>query len=69
MSDPTEPAEMLRMEVRAWLAANRPADWRGAATHEAFVASQRAWFAQLVKAGYAIPHWPAAWPGGGRHLA
>jgi alkylation response protein AidB-like acyl-CoA dehydrogenase len=59
----------LREEVRNWLAANAPTDWREAATHEAFVAGQRDWFQKLVAAGYAIPHWPAKWPGGGRSLA
>ncbi len=33
------------------------------------MAQQRAWFSKLVEAGYAIPHWPAEWPGGGRSLA
>ena len=61
--------EMLRSDLRAWLAENAPADWRAAATHEQFVASQRAWFARLVDGGYAIPHWGAEWPGGGRSLA
>jgi alkylation response protein AidB-like acyl-CoA dehydrogenase len=61
--------DTLRGELRAWLADNAPADWRAAATHEQFVASQRTWFQQLVAAGYAIPHWPARWPGGGRSLA
>ncbi len=61
--------ETLRSELRAWLAQHAPADWRAAASHEEFVASQRDWFAKLVSAGYAIPHWPAEWPGGGRSLA
>ena len=61
--------EKLRTEVRNWLAANAPKDWREAATHDVFVAGQRDWFKKLVAAGYAIPHWPAAWPGGGRSLA
>lgn len=61
--------ESLRSEVRGWLAANAPNDWREAATHDVFVAGQRDWFRQLVSAGYAIPHWPAIWPGGGRSLA
>lgn len=65
----TDPIEILRREVRAWLAAEAPRDWRDAATPEAFVAGQREWFAKLVAAGYAIPHWPAEWPGGGRSLA
>ena len=65
----TAALDSLRAEVRAWLDANVPREWRAAATHEAFVAGQRAWFAQLVAAGYAIPHWPSEWPGGGRSLA
>ncbi|MBC2667689.1 acyl-CoA dehydrogenase family protein [Novosphingobium piscinae] len=59
----------LRADLRAWLAVNRPADWRACATHAEFAASQRDWFRKLVEAGYAIPHWPAEWPGGGRSLA
>ncbi len=59
----------FRAEVRNWAAANIPTDWREAATHAEFVASQRAWFAKLVQGGYAVPHWPAKWPGGGRSLA
>jgi alkylation response protein AidB-like acyl-CoA dehydrogenase len=59
----------LRNEVRDWLAANAPKDWRDAATHQEFVSGQRDWFGKLVAAGYAIPHWPTEWPGGGRSLA
>lgn len=65
----SENLDTLRADLREWLAANAPRDWREAATHEAFVAGQRTWFAQLAGAGYAIPHWPAQWPGGGRSLA
>ena len=61
--------EILRSELRSWLTENAPTDWRSAATHEQFVDSQRAWFGRLVRAGYAIPHWGAEWPGGGRSLA
>ncbi|WP_439485461.1 acyl-CoA dehydrogenase family protein [Blastomonas fulva] len=61
--------ETLRDDVRTWLAGNAPKDWREAATHEAFVTGQRQWFGKLVAAGYAIPHWPAGWQGGGRSLA
>lgn len=61
--------DSLRTEVRDWLSAQAPKDWRAAATHKAFVAGQRDWFAKLVDAGFAIPHWPAEWPGGGRTLA
>ena len=61
--------ETLRTDVRTWLAESAPADWRNCETPEAFVISQRNWFKQLVEAGYAIPHWPSEWPGGGRSLA
>jgi alkylation response protein AidB-like acyl-CoA dehydrogenase len=62
--------EQLRAEVRAWLEANKPSDWREQSrTQEDFVHTQRDWFQKLVEAGYAIPHWPAKWPGGGRSLA
>jgi len=69
-SDPGSDA--LRREVRAWLAANVPAGWREAMTgtdQAAFVQLQRDWFGRLSQAGYATPHWPAGWPGGGRSLA
>jgi len=62
--------ESLRAQVRDWMEANAPRDWRDASrTQEDFVATQRAWFAKLVEGGYAIPHWPAEYPGGGRTLA
>ncbi|MCB2072102.1 MAG: acyl-CoA dehydrogenase family protein [Novosphingobium sp.] len=69
MTEGTELAE-LRQEVRGWLDANAPTGWRDSNDdHEAFAQSQREWFAKLVEGGYAIPHWPAEWPGGGRNLA
>jgi alkylation response protein AidB-like acyl-CoA dehydrogenase len=64
--------EVLRAEVRAWLAQNIPANWRAEMTgcdQEAFVAAQRDWFKKLAQAGYATPHWPKEYPGGGRSLA
>ncbi|WP_230291367.1 acyl-CoA dehydrogenase family protein [Croceicoccus sp. Ery5] len=61
--------DQFRAEIRQWIAANAPSDWRAAATHEDFVASQRGWFRKLADAEYAVPHWPAEWPGGGRSLA
>ena len=64
--------EALRAEVRAWLADNVPAGWRAAMTNveqDKFVEAQKAWFEKLVGAGYATPHWPEGWPGGGRSLA
>jgi alkylation response protein AidB-like acyl-CoA dehydrogenase len=64
--------ETLRRSVRTWLAANVPAGWRAAMTgtsQESFVDAQRDWFSKLVQAGFATPHWPEGWPGGGRSLA
>jgi alkylation response protein AidB-like acyl-CoA dehydrogenase len=62
--------EELRTEVRAWLDANKPRAWREQSrTQNDFVRTQRDWFRKLVEGGYAIPHWPAEWPGGGRSLA
>ena len=65
-------SEALRAEVRAWLAQNIPANWRDEMTgcdQDKFVAAQRDWFQKLSKAGYATPHWPKEYPGGGRSLA
>ena len=65
----TTSLDALRAEVQTWVEANAPSDWRSCVTPAAFVASQRDWFGKLMAAGYAIPHWPANWPGGGRSLA
>jgi alkylation response protein AidB-like acyl-CoA dehydrogenase len=65
-------AQILRQQVRAWLQANVPVGWRQAMTNSeqaAFVQLQRQWFGKLSAAGYATPHWPSEWPGGGRSLA
>ncbi|MGI9292785.1 MAG: acyl-CoA dehydrogenase family protein [Pseudomonadales bacterium] len=65
-------SQNLREQVRSWLASNVPADWRNAMTETdqaSFVALQREWFEKLSAAGYATPHWPDTWPGGGRSLA
>lgn len=65
-----EKLEGLRAEIRAWLEEHAPTGWRDASrTQDDFVQTQRSWFAKLVEGGYAIPHWPAEWPGGGRSLA
>jgi len=62
--------EALRAEVRSWLAANAPKGWRETCQNEeAFLEVQRSWFRTLVGGGYAVPHWPEKWPGGGRILA
>lgn len=66
----TDALETLRLDVRTWLEANAPKGWRETCTtHEGFLATQRDWFATLAAGGYAVPHWPAEWPGGGRSLA
>jgi len=70
--DMTEPEQLakLRQQVRAFLDEHAPANWREESrTQEDFVRTQRDWFARLAKAGYATPHWPMGWPGGGRSLA
>jgi alkylation response protein AidB-like acyl-CoA dehydrogenase len=62
----------VRTDIRCWLAENVPANWReqqAGDNIEGFLASQREWLRRLVSAGYATPHWPAGWPGGGRSLA
>lgn len=64
--------DLLRQEVRVWLQSNVPSGWREAMTNveqENFVAAQRDWFVKLSQAGYATPHWPKGWLGGGRSLA
>jgi alkylation response protein AidB-like acyl-CoA dehydrogenase len=57
----------FRATVRAWCEQHIPADWRRAQTgvgDEEFVRFQKAWFAELHSAGYAVPHWPREWGGG-----
>lgn len=57
----------FRATVRDWCAAHVPKDWRSKQTgvsDDAFASFQKAWFAELHTAGYAVPHWPAEWGGG-----
>jgi alkylation response protein AidB-like acyl-CoA dehydrogenase len=59
--------DAFRTTVRAWCAEHIPADWRSAQTgvdDEEFVRFQKAWFAEVHSAGYAVPHWPREWGGG-----
>jgi alkylation response protein AidB-like acyl-CoA dehydrogenase len=63
----TPDLDAFRDTVRSWCATRIPADWRSTQTgagDEAFVGFQKAWFAELHSAGYAVPHWPAEWGGG-----
>lgn len=67
MTSPAAELEEFRASVREWCRAHVPAGWRqeqtGAPDAE-YVAFQKWWFAELRTAGYAVPHWPAAWGGG-----
>jgi alkylation response protein AidB-like acyl-CoA dehydrogenase len=59
--------EEFRTNVRDWCREHVPTDWRSAQTgvrDEDFVAFQKAWFAELHTAGFAVPHWPREWGGG-----
>ena len=59
--------EDFRAEVRAWCQSHVPTDWRARQTGASdadFVNFQKAWFAELHAAGFAVPHWPAQWGGG-----
>ena len=63
----TEDLDGFRAAARQWCKAHVPADWRRSQTgvgDDEFVRFQKAWFAELHSAGYAVPHWPAAWGGG-----
>jgi alkylation response protein AidB-like acyl-CoA dehydrogenase len=63
----TEDLEEFRTRVRSWCREHVPADWRTAQTgvdDDAFVDFQKAWFAELHTAGFAVPHWPREWGGG-----
>ena len=59
--------EDFRGEVREWCRTHVPPDWRRRQTgvpDAEFVAFQQAWFQELRRAGYAVPHWPREWGGG-----
>ncbi|MGH3676398.1 MAG: acyl-CoA dehydrogenase family protein [Mycobacterium sp.] len=61
------PDDEFRATVRAWCDEHIPADWRQSqtgASDEEFVSFQKAWFAELHSAGFAVPHWPLKWGGG-----
>jgi alkylation response protein AidB-like acyl-CoA dehydrogenase len=65
--DMTPDLEQFRAHVRQWCVDHVPADWRAAQTgvgDEEYVRFQKAWFAELHAAGFAVPHWPAEWGGG-----
>ncbi|RDH76517.1 acyl-CoA dehydrogenase [Mycolicibacterium moriokaense] len=63
----TADVDRFRATVRSWCAEHIPPDWRATQTgagDDEFVRFQKAWFAELHAAGYAVPHWPGEWGGG-----
>lgn len=57
----------FRTSVRDWCREHVPSGWRAAQTgvgDDEFVGFQKEWFAELRRAGWAVPHWPAEWGGG-----
>jgi alkylation response protein AidB-like acyl-CoA dehydrogenase len=63
----TADLDEFRATVRAWCEEHIPPDWRAAQTgvsDQEFARFQKAWFAELHTAGYAVPHWPSEWGGG-----
>ncbi|MCF6389406.1 acyl-CoA dehydrogenase family protein [Mycobacterium sp. MBM] len=63
----TRDLEDFRDHVRRWCADHVPADWRTTQTGVSdaqYVRFQKDWFAELHRAGFAVPHWPAKWGGG-----
>ena len=72
MNAARETLSAFRAEVSQWLATNIPLDWKARQRGDdinGFLEMQREWLQRLVSAGYATPHWPKEWPGGGRPLA
>lgn len=58
--------DAFRAEIRAWLNAVTPPDWRARmsdVTDDAYVDFQRQWFNEMRKVGLATPHWPREWGG------
>ncbi|MFM8867787.1 MAG: acyl-CoA dehydrogenase family protein [Ilumatobacteraceae bacterium] len=60
-------AEAYRREVRAFLAANLPKDWKGIGSLEGEEYEQffKSWRATIAKAGFLAPGWPKEYGGGG----
>jgi alkylation response protein AidB-like acyl-CoA dehydrogenase len=63
----TSTLEDFHATVRDWCVEHIPPDWRQSQTGVGdgeFVRFQKAWFAELHSAGFAVPHWPREWGGG-----
>jgi len=64
--------EPFRQQIRDWLKYNLPADWQArmtGASEDESVVFQKWWFNKLMEPGYAAPHWPKEWGGGGLSFA
>ena len=62
----------FRATVRQWCETHVPTDWRSSQTgvgDDEFVRFQKAWFAELHSAGYAVPHWPSEWGGAAQKMS
>ena len=60
--------ERYRHEVRTWLEAHAPQNWRfrlQAASEDEVVEFYRRWARELHSAGHLVPHWPTEWGGRG----
>jgi alkylation response protein AidB-like acyl-CoA dehydrogenase len=63
----TADLDEFQANVKAWCAEHIPHGWRDAqtgASDQEFVRFQKDWFAELHRAGFAVPHWPREWGGG-----
>lgn len=72
MTDELKHLDVFRTQVRDWLSANLPPDWKNAmlgASEEEHVAFQKSWFRKLRDGGYVAPHWPVEWGGAGLSFA
>ena len=76
MTEPAADLETFRAETRAWLAANCPADVRGANRGESDIVwggrnwkpacpAQKIWLDRMAAKGWTVPTWPKAYGGGG----
>jgi 3-oxochol-4-en-24-oyl-CoA dehydrogenase len=64
--DHLDDLDAFRSEIRAWLQAVLPHDWKRRlldASEEQYVEFQRWWFDELRKVRLANAHWPRAWGG------
>lgn len=73
--DDTPQEAEFRAQVRSWIAANAPRELEpslrkssfgsSGLSHEQLIAAAKAWQRKKADAGYAVPHWPKEYGGGG----